>query len=155
MIELYYTFSNPDSEEFIKKALKAYGINNNYDIKRSKNGKPYIEEEIYFSLSHTDAFTVCAVSDKNIGIDAERLRHVKNKEKILLRFTGEEYKNLSDEAFLKKWTEIESRIKYFGEKLSTFSKKETEEKFVTTFKIDEYIVSVCSDNEEDIKKERL
>ena len=155
MIKLYYTFSNPDSEAFIKKALRAYGINYEFDIKRSENGKPYIEEDIFFSLSHTDGFTVCAVSDNNIGIDAEKLRSIKNKEKILFRYTGKEYKNVSDTEFFEKWTELESRVKYFGEKLMAIKKSLTEEKFVATFKIDRYIISVCSDNEENIIKERL
>ena len=156
MIMLYYTFSNPDSEAFIKKALRAYGINYEFNIKRSETGKPYIiEENIFFSLSHTEGFTVCAVSDKNLGIDAEKLRNVKNKEKILSRYTGKEYKKVSDTEFFEKWTELESRVKYFGEKLTSLKKSLTEEKIVTTFKIDEYIVSVCSDNKEDIKKERL
>ena len=155
MIKLYYTFSNPDSEVFIKKALRAYGINYKFDIKRTENGKPYVEENIFFSLSHTEGFTVCTVSDKNIGVDAEKLRNIKNKEKILSRYTGKEYKKVSDTEFFEKWTELESRVKYFGEKLTAIKKSLTEEKFAATFKIDGYIVSVCSDSDENIKKERL
>lgn len=155
MIKLYYTFSNPDSEAFIKKALGAYSGNYDFNIKRSENGKPYVESDIYFSLSHTEGLTVCAVSGRNIGADAEKLRNIKNKEKILSRYTGKDYKKVSDKEFFWKWTEFESRVKYFGEKISAFEKALTEETFVTTFMIGEYIVSVCSEEEEHIKKERF
>lgn len=148
MIKLYYTFSNPDSEVFIKRALGEYSGNYEFNIKRNKNGKPYADGDIYFSLSHTDGLTVCAVSNKNIGADAEKLRNIKNKEKILSRYTGEDFKKVSDEEFFQKWTEFESRVKYFGEKITAFEKALKEKTFVTTFKMGEYIVSVCSEEEE-------
>ena len=74
MIKLYYTFSNPDSIKFIKKSLFLFSGKNDFVIKWTKNGKPYTDENIYFSLSHTDGLTVCAVSDGEIGIDAEKIR---------------------------------------------------------------------------------
>ena len=154
MIKLYYTFANPDSTEFIKKSLFLFSGKNDFIIKRTKNGKPYTGGTIYFSLSHTDGLTVCVVSDGEIGIDAEKIRTVKNKEKILLRFTGEKEQKLTDVDFLKKWTSFESRVKYFGEKLTVCPNAKKEQINVQTISMSEYIVSICSQKKEKIIKEK-
>ena len=140
--------------DFIKKSLFLFSGKNDFLIKRTKNGKPYTDENIYFSLSHTDGLTVCAVSDGEIGTDAEKIRPVKNKEKILLRFTGEKAQMLTDEDFLKKWTAFESRVKYFGEKLTVCPNAKKEQIKVQTISIGEYIVSICSQKKEKIIKEK-
>ena len=152
-MKLYYTFSNPDSISFIKKSLFLYSGKNEYIIKRTENGKPYTDENIFFSLSHTDGLTVCAVSDSEIGIDAEKIRPIKEKEKILLRFTDEKPQVLTDEDFLKKWTAFESRVKYFGEKLALCPNAKKKQINVQTISIGGYIVSICSQKEEKIIKE--
>ena len=99
MIKLYYTFSNPESDAFLKKSLHKFSGKSNFEIKRTENGKPYIDGDIHFSLSHTDSLTICAVSDKNIGADAEKIRSINNKNKILSRFAKAEKKDLSDKEF--------------------------------------------------------
>lgn len=154
MIKIYYTFENPDSEEFIKKSLFRYSGKSDFEIKKTPNGKPFTDG-IYFSLSHTDGLTVCAVSDSEVGIDAEKLRPVKNGGRIIKRFLGKCEKNLTDEAFLCIWTQFESRIKYFGEKIISCKKAKTEEIHTETFFIDDFIVSVSSKEKEQIEKEKL
>lgn len=156
MIKLYYTDRKCDSAAFIKEALRRFGGKSDYAIKRTENGKPFVENaEVYFSLSHTDALTVCAVSDREIGADAERIRSVKSKEKILLRFTGEAADNISDEAFLKKWTAFESRVKFYGEKIGNAPLAKSSRVNVETFKEGEHIISVCSDEKQEILKEKI
>lgn len=153
MIKLYYTFSNPDSMAFIKKSLFAFSGRNDYEIKRTQNGKPYADG-IHFSLSHTDGFTVCAVSDKNVGVDAEKIRTIENKEKILARYGIFMEENASDRGFFEEWTKLESRIKYFGETILSFPEARKREKHTETLKIGEYIVSICSEGDK-TETERL
>jgi len=154
MIKLYYTFFNFDSILFIKKALASFCGKGEYKIKRTENGKPYVDADVHFSLSHTDRLTICAVSNKNIGADAEKIREIKNKEKILSRYV-EPCNDVSDRDFFEKWTQLESRIKYFGEKLSSCPKAKIEEKHTETFDFGEYIISICSDEKEHLEMERL
>ena len=153
MIKVYYTFANPNSDEFIKKSLLRYSGKSDFIIKRTKNGKPYTDG-LYFSLSHTKGLTICAVSDSEVGIDAEKLRPVRNGERIVKRFLGKCEKNLTDEAMLCIWTQFESKIKFFGEKIISCPKAKTEEVHTETFFIDDFIVSVCSKNKEQIEKEK-
>ncbi len=47
-------------------------------IKENDNGKPYIENvDIEFNISHSCDVVVCAVSDRKVGIDVEKIRAVK------------------------------------------------------------------------------
>ncbi len=154
MIKVYYTFANPESESFIKKALFLYSGKSDFEIKKTKNGKPF-SDGLFFSLSHTDGLTVCAVSDKNIGIDAEKIRSVKNGERIVKRFFGKCEKNLTDEAFLCMWTQFESKVKFFGEKITSCEKAKTKEVYNETFFIGGHIISVSAEEKDDIIKENL
>ena len=154
MIKLYYTFSPVESEEFIKKALREFSGKTDFDIKRTENGKPYVDGEIFFALSHSHTLTICAVSSENVGIDAEKVRSINKREKILHKFTAEE-NCLNDEEFFLKWTSFESRVKYFGEKITACPLALSENVFVQTIKLDEYIISVCSESKKHIKKEML
>lgn len=155
MIKLYYTFSETGSEEFIKKALKKHSGKDGLVIKRTQNGKPYTDGEKHFSLSHTQGLTLCAVSDSPIGVDAEKIRKIKNKEKILLRFTNTDAKGIDDTEFLEKWTAFESRVKFFGEKIADCPLTLTKSTYVVTEVLDGYVVSICSQEADIIEKERI
>ena len=154
MIKVYYTFANPKSEDFIKKSLFLYSGKSDFEIKKTPNGKPYTDG-IYFSLAHTNGLTVCAVSDNEVGIDAEKIRPVRNGERIIKRFFGKCEKNLTDEAMLCMWTQFESRVKYFGETIISCTNAKTKEVYTETFLVEDYIVSVCSAEKDDIEKEKL
>jgi len=53
---------------------------NNIEIIKNSKGKPFIKDKnIYFSISHTDNFVVCALSNKEIGIDVEKIKEVNLK----------------------------------------------------------------------------
>lgn len=152
MIKLYYTYQKCDSEAFIKEALKRFCGKTDFIIKRTKRGKPFVEEsDIHFSLSHSGTLTLCAVGEKPLGVDVEKNRTFKHEEKILKRFTGE----TENGNFLEKWTAFESRVKYFGESILDCPRAKSERLEVMTFDFGEYTVSVCSEEKEEIKKERI
>ena len=150
MIKLYYTFSNPGSEAFIKKSLKAFTGRDDFTLQRSENGKPYtVGAE--FSLSHTDGLTICAVSENPVGADCEKVRSINNKERILARFAKKEAENITDEEFFRQWTTFESRVKLFGEKSVDCPSVFEKSVFTHTIEIDGFIISVSSEKEgEDI-----
>ena len=44
---------------------------------RTENGKPFAENaDVYFSISHSKDYVVCAVDDDEIGVDIEQIRKV-------------------------------------------------------------------------------
>lgn len=88
------------------------------------NGKPYLSDgSIYFSISHSGNWAVCAVSDCEIGCDIEKIRPVDLK--LSCRFTAKEHDYIMsanpDEQlglFFRCWTLKESFMKATGRGLS-------------------------------------
>lgn len=154
MIKLYYTFSNPESETFIKASLEQFTGKDNFEIKRTENGKPYTDG-IEFSLSHTSGMTVCAVSEIPVGADCELVRNINNKKRILAKFLDDNEKDVSDKEFFSKWTAFESRVKYFGEKTTNCPSVFRDSIFTQTFELGEFVVSVSSKQKTEIIKENL
>ena len=130
-----------------------------------QGGKPYIvsHPEVYFSLSHSGKYAVCAIADENIGVDIEnkgrKLLLDCNQEKLVSVvkkiFSEEEYKVYNKcskeeqiEFFLKLWTRKEAVSKAVGKGLAMdFSKIcEPDEKFLSFWLDEEYYISVYSEN---------
>ncbi len=97
-------------------------------LRRSENGKPYIEnEKVAFNLSHTDGAAACIIDTEggDVGIDCERVG--RDGEKIINRFfdekAGNEYAVSDDKPleFARIWTEKEAYAKFTGKGLSDYS----------------------------------
>lgn|SRR5574344_1026484 len=101
------------------------------------NGKPYIKDSnIYFSISHSIDRVVCAISDKEIGIDIEKIR---DYDLSLNKELNINAKNNVD--FFKEYTRREAYIKKLGKSLKDiYSIKYNN---VDTKVIDNYVISVA------------
>lgn len=128
MGKIFYTDkSKYSSEELVTRVLSQwYGLENP-EIRRTKNGKPYlanVEPPLYFSLSHTKELLFVAFSEENIGLDAEPLHREVDYEKICVKFPREEREEItSAQEFLKRWIVRESAVKYLGGTLARDLKK--------------------------------
>ena len=122
-------------EILLKKALADRGLEiKDLSFSYGPFGKPYLAdpEDLYFSLSHSGSYVMCAVSDQEIGCDIEKVREV--NEKVTKRFfTPEEYESVfslssaEDRAdlFFKYWTAKESLMKCTGLGMSLLSRSST------------------------------
>ena len=153
MIALYYSFGSFDSDSFINSALIRFtGKKGGFRIIRESGIKPYVREKnLYFSLSHTDGLTICAVSSFPVGADAEKRRTVKNAAKIAQRFLKRKLRETDD--FISMWTEFESRVKYEGCGIANYRGEGGAE--TQSFSIGDYSVSVCAEHIGKIVKERM
>lgn len=119
----------------------------------TSQGKPFCKShpEIYFSLSHSGDFLALAISDREVGIDIEKLREP--KENLVMRVCCKNeiekiYSNKNpDTVFTEIWTRKEAYLKALGtgidRELSSIDT--TDEKFSFTTEItDNFIVSVFS-----------
>lgn len=107
----------------LKYALSYLGISENIDgIVYGENEKPYFRNKgVYFNLSHSGDYAVCAVSTCEIGCDIEKIKPLKLSiaEKF---FTENEYKHILSEPtdekkndiFYRYWTLKESFMKATG-----------------------------------------
>ena len=139
-----------------KTAAKKY---NNAEIVKAPNGKPYFKciPNLFFSISHTDGLTVIALGDCEVGIDAEKVR--KADLRITRRFLKSEADYItaadSEKRFFEVWTKKEAFLKYKGTGIAGGLKSvnvfECNPKIKTLY-FEDYIISVCSENDYEIEK---
>ena len=145
----------------LHKALVERGIGG-YSIVFGENGKPYIKDApVFFNLSHSNNFVCCCVGDRELGIDCEKIKPVKDNviNKVL---TERERKTLKekDSDFIRFWTLKESFLKHSGSGITSeiyeldFSDSSEDEEFVFNSlcffvkRVDGYYVSVCGKEKE-------
>lgn len=93
-----------------------------YRILRQEKGKPYLEgvSDLFFNISHSGDYLVCAFSDRVVGIDIEKRQ--KARMEVASRFFHpleiEQLKSVSverkDRLFYDFWSVKESFLKYTG-----------------------------------------
>ena len=108
---------------------------------KGKNGKPYAENcSSEFSISHCGNLVICAVSEKEIGIDIEKIRDIRLK--TAEKFATErelEYIGNNTEGFFRIWTLKEAFFKCKGTGLGADIKR-------VSFEIDDSGNILCSEN---------
>ncbi len=79
-------------------------------ISKDKNGKPiFLENDLYFNVSHSNTYVTCSLATINIGIDIEEDRLIKYN-------TGIKIKHVDDKFIdaINVWNIKESYSKYLG-----------------------------------------
>ena len=146
------------TEAALKKIFSTYYGKYDITISRTKNGKPYVDEGPYFSVTHTKDRLYIAFSDKEIGLDAEHLSRSSHYETIVKKFTPMEQAEIaSTKDFLLHWIVKESAVKYLGGTLAKDLHKlayinghltYNQQSFPTRVHIlqhEDYILAVCCD----------
>ena len=98
------------SEEFVFSVLQKKPL-------KTERGKPYLTDGRYISLSHTDESYFLAVSDTEVGIDAETTDRTVDLPLLANKYFPER-PDLTRKEFLSAWTKKESAAKLFGFGLS-------------------------------------
>lgn len=102
------------------------------DVTFEPNGKPYPKScKMYFSLSHSGDYSVCAVSDGPVGVDIEEKSRVSPM--ISRRFL--------DGKGIEEWTRREAKGKFTGK---GFTETEEPDAVYSDYDVDEYHVTVCA-----------
>ena len=127
-------------------------------ISEDENGKPFCESSnLYFSISHSGDFAVCAVSEKNIGVDIEKIRKVNMQS--ARRFASDEelvyiFGHLPEKAefesdckdtlerFFEVWTKKEAYGKMIGSGIC-YDMKGVDIDDAVCFREDGYVIGVC------------
>lgn len=83
--------------------LKKHGKNIK-DVKINAYGKPYLDESLFFNLSHSQSYVALVIDEKEVGIDLQEKNKISNQAAQL--FLGQSFQNPSyvwtrKEAFLK------------------------------------------------------
>ena len=120
MVKIFYTDKCLyTTESALKKILtENYNIPN-ATILRTENGKPYIHNGPYFSVTHSKSRLYFIFSNHEVGLDAESIFRPISHEAIVKKFPKAEQQEItSTEIFLMHWVAKESAIKYMGTTLA-------------------------------------
>ncbi|MBO5736387.1 MAG: 4'-phosphopantetheinyl transferase superfamily protein [Clostridia bacterium] len=144
------------TEATLKKIFSTYCGKCDVSVLRTKNGKPYVEDGPYFSVTHSNDRLYIAFSDKEIGLDAENLSRTPHYPPIVKKFPPDEQAEITCTTdFLKHWVVKESAVKYLGGTLANDLKHlqyangyltHNEQPFpakITLLQHKGYILSVC------------
>lgn len=92
---------------------------NEQKIKFNQYGKPYLSnKDVFFNVSYSDKYIVCGISNKNIGVDIQKIedfnQNIANyvfEDKLVELIKNSDNINLE---YIKQWTKLESFLKYRG-----------------------------------------
>ena len=116
------------AHRLLRECLKYYGIHytESTTVVKGQYGKPMLEEyqDIHFNLSHADGICACIVSDRECGIDCEKIRDFRPG--VLKRVFSEQEQEFfgsvpddeKNSVFFRLWTLKEAYIKAIGTGLS-------------------------------------
>ena len=164
---------NREREHILGRSLLNFGLMKEYgrtwEVEQETGSKPCLKgaEDVEFNISHTRGRVGCAVADRALGVDTERIRPF--KEGLMRRVCSESERGFvlegrseaaRQERFFRLWTLKESFVKAIGRGLAfplgdiTFSLEEGAVKgsipgwrFYQSRVYQSYIISVCAADE--------
>lgn len=130
---------------------KTFGIDiAKQEFNYTEYGKPYLINfsDVHFNISHSGEYVACAVSDKPVGVDIQKIgeyncdvaKRVCNEKELV------QIENSSDKAseFTKLWAQKEAVLKMYGTGITGGNIKTClDNHYVQSERIDDYWVSVC------------
>ena len=113
------------------------------ELKYCAKGKPYIDGEIHFNLSHSGAYITCVFDTTEIGIDLQKMRHVPTG--VMKRYLHSEIEEPTKQVL--EWTKYESYGKMLGSGIPLDKSSDYNTGlYAHSFEIADYVLTVCSEN---------
>ena len=105
-------------EILLSQLLKKFNVDyNSINITFNENGKPYIKNSLlYYNISHSNEFVMCAVSEKELGVDIEKIRPFDSRimDKIITKEDHVVLGGISPKNVLQIYVRKEAYIKAYG-----------------------------------------
>lgn len=98
-----------------------YGWKELPEVALGRLGKPFFPDcpEVHFNISHSSGAVLVGVSDKEIGVDIERIRPMGQRMMVRMARVS------TEEAFFQSWVRREARAKRSGEGVGTIMRSES------------------------------
>lgn len=130
-------------------AERELGLHPLPEIAREVGGKPFFPgcPEICFNLSHSHGAAVCALHDKPVGIDVEKLRPAPKR-----LASG-----MENEAFFRLWTAKEATVKRWGQGIGALLRPLEPDPLCLCVEglLEGYVVTVCPSEDTEIRAVRI
>lgn len=132
------------SDILVKIAIKqVFGIPIKEQIySKNNNGKPCFvnQEDIYFNVSHSGKYVVCAIYDSKIGVDIQEIKDFNLNVANYICNTNENVTNSSE--LTKLWSQKEAVLKKYGLGLAGDIKNCLKNEYTQSIKIENYWLSI-------------
>lgn len=119
------------------------------EIAREAGGKPFFPScpEVCFNLSHSHGAAVCAIHDKPVGVDVEKLRPAPKRLAA----------GMEDEAFFRLWTAREASVKRRGLGIEALLRPLEPDPLCRSVEglLEGYVVTVCPSEDTEIRTVRV
>ena len=118
------------------------------EIAREQGGKPFFpgRPDICFNLSHSHGAAVCALHDRPVGVDVEKLRPAPKRLAA----------GMEDEAFFRLWTAREATVKRQGQGIGSLLRPLEPDPLCRCVELLEgYAVTVCPSEETEIRPVKI
>ena len=136
------------SFELLKKAYRIrYGERiSPGEILRNQSGKPYFKnpDMPYFNISHSGNYVACAFDENEVGLDIQKIKRI--PEKVVKLYLHAKSENPVQQTM--EWTKFESYGKLKGTGIPP-EDDYAQGVFKSSAEQDGYIVTVCTNNEND------
>ena len=124
------------------------------DIKTAENGKPYlVNSDLYFNISHSRRYVVCAISEEAVGIDIQFHKKGNTDATAKRIMSTEEWQEYTlacdkDKYFFDLWAKKESYLKYTGDGITVDMRLLDIDAYVQEILVDkEYSCMLCTGSE--------
>ncbi len=142
--------------------LLSYEMKSKAEIAYNEFGKPFFTDfpDVKFNISHSGDFVLASFSDRDIGVDIEKIRDIDLSlaDRVFTKKESSFIKERGVEAFFEFWTLKESYVKALGKgisaglgsfevcptKPSLISPHDGREYFFSSFDIPGYKAAVCA-----------
>ena len=118
-------------------------------MERAPGGKPFFPDlpQVRFSLSHSHGAAVCAVHDREVGVDVELLRPAPRR-------LGA---GMTDEEFFRLWTAREATVKRRGQGVAALMRGEAPDPLCRCFGdlLPGWMVAVCPSKDARVRTVRI
>ncbi len=124
---------------------RVYGLSALPCIAREEGGKPYFPDrpDICFNLSHSHGAVACAVHDRPVGVDIEKLRPAPKRLAA----------GLDDRAFFRRWTAMEATVKRDGKGIAALRRDFEPDPLYESAEelLSGWIVTVCPSDSSEVR----
>lgn len=130
-------------------AEHTFGLKALPEIAREAGGKPFFPDrpDICFNLSHSHGAAACAIHDKPVGVDIEKLRPAPK------RLAN----GMEDDAFFRLWTAKEATVKKQGSGVGVLLRPMEPDPLCRCMEglLEGYIVTVCPSEHTEIRAVKI
>ena len=132
------------SKELLESVFDEYNITDR-TLRYGVHGKPYLMSgDLFFNISHSNGVVVCAVADKEIGVDIQKIDY---RKRVISKVCSSEEANdiKTPEDFTKMWVLKESFAKCDGRGYDyDFKKIDTRKlKSSAVWRVGDFFIATC------------